>query len=211
MNIYESDQEQLEAIKKWWKENGAFTIAAVVLALLISFGWRYWQQYKTQKAEEASILYEQMLVNLDKQQTADFSRIATELEQHYTHTPYASNAALFEAQQAIKANNFKLAEQKLQWAMEHATGPTQKQIARLRAARVLLAMQKNQEAMKLLDKIDDKAYLPAINLIKGDIYAAQQQTKQAHQAYADALTELPASSAMRPLVEMKLAQFAVAQ
>ena len=43
MDIYASEEEQVQAIKKWGKENGPGIIAGLILGLGALFGWRYWQ------------------------------------------------------------------------------------------------------------------------------------------------------------------------
>ncbi len=208
MRVYESEQAQVEALKDWWKKNGKAAIAVLILAIALSFGWRYWQQQQLQKTEQASIMYEQMLSSSLAQPTADISEFATRLEQHYQHTPYASLAALLEARQAVDAGKLDLAEQKLRWVIDHASSKGIKQIARLRAARILIAQNQYQPALDLLNHVDDNAYLAGVNMVKGDAYAGMGDKQQARQAYQTTLTMLPADAAVKPFVQMKLAQLA---
>ena len=60
MATYETEEEQLEALKKWWKENGRSILLGLLLGVLIIAGWRGWQAYQANRAESASTLYEQM-------------------------------------------------------------------------------------------------------------------------------------------------------
>ena len=81
-----------------------------------------------------------------------------------------------------------------------------KQIARLRAARILLAMQKNQDALDLLATVDDPTYQPLIDEVKGDIYQAMGQTEQAKQAYESAQAGLSGIVGEDQLLSLQLAQ-----
>ena len=59
--MVESDEEQLELIKKWWDENGTSLVTAVVLALGVTFGYRAWEDNVRETAEAASAKYENLV------------------------------------------------------------------------------------------------------------------------------------------------------
>ncbi|MEW8396328.1 MAG: tetratricopeptide repeat protein, partial [Candidatus Thiodiazotropha sp.] len=40
MSEYQTEEEQVEAIKRWWKENGTSVIAGLVIGLGGIFGWQ---------------------------------------------------------------------------------------------------------------------------------------------------------------------------
>ena len=42
MDIHRTEEEQVEAIKTWWKANGTSVIVGVVLGVAVIFGVRYW-------------------------------------------------------------------------------------------------------------------------------------------------------------------------
>ena len=62
MDIYQTEEEQVEALKKWWAENGKSAVFGVVLGLGAIFGWREWQDYETARAMAASELYQELVV-----------------------------------------------------------------------------------------------------------------------------------------------------
>ena len=78
-----------------------------------------------------------------------------------------------------------------------------RQIARLRLARVLLVEQKPSDAIKILEKVDDKNFNGLINEIRGDGYLAMKNLEIARQSYKEALRELPDAETIRPLLQMK--------
>ena len=45
MEPYNTEEEQVEALRRWWDENGRSTIAAIVIALAAGFGWQAWQKH----------------------------------------------------------------------------------------------------------------------------------------------------------------------
>ncbi|HNE26955.1 MAG TPA: tetratricopeptide repeat protein, partial [Pseudomonadales bacterium] len=61
MADYRTEEEQIELIKKWWRENGRSTVVGVGVALVLFFGWMQWQAYQKKNIEAASDLFQQML------------------------------------------------------------------------------------------------------------------------------------------------------
>ena len=61
MESYRTEEEQVEALKRWWAENGRSTVAAVALAIAAGFGWQAWQESRQQVAAEASSRYDTMV------------------------------------------------------------------------------------------------------------------------------------------------------
>jgi predicted negative regulator of RcsB-dependent stress response len=41
-----TDEEQLEQIKEWWQRNGMPLLAGAGLALVLVFGWQFWQKHQ---------------------------------------------------------------------------------------------------------------------------------------------------------------------
>ncbi len=205
MNIYVSDKEQAEMIRKWWRENGKFIIFSVIITVALSYGWNHWKELKNQRTAAASTLYEQMLTNADSQ-SDESEKDAMNLLSTYPKTPYASLAAFFLAKNAISQNKLDIAMQKIDWILKHTNNKDFKQIAKIRKARILLSLKKYNESLALLSVVESNAYLPLINEIKGDIYLAKGENNQAAAAYQNALNMIKKDAPNRSLLEMKFNQ-----
>ncbi len=163
-------------------------------------GMRYWQQQQVRVRQQASLLYQQLIV-ADSQKNRDtVTQMAAELTQRYPNTEYAALGNLVAAKSAVNANNLAGAQQKLQWTLEHSKAEAVRQIARLRVSRVLLAQNKPGEAQKLLSVVEDKSFQPAIDGVQGDIYLALGEASKAHQSYQSAQTGLSASWGRRCVI-----------
>ena len=55
------DEEQVEALKKWWSESGKSVVAGLAIGLAAVAGWSSWQTWQTSQAELASVRYEQLV------------------------------------------------------------------------------------------------------------------------------------------------------
>lgn len=207
MNAYASDHEQWELIKSWWKTNGKMLVLVVVIAMAATYGFRYWQQARTHKFQEASMLYEQLLASQIQNTQPSVAALSKTLQSQYKNTPYASLSALFEAKNAADKNQLGLVEQKLNWVLANGSSNSLKQIARLRLARVLLAENKAQEAIILLNTVDEKGYDAAINLIKAQAFEKLGNSASAAELYQAAIKDIPRDQPIYSFVEMQQNQF----
>lgn len=204
MEIYSTEEEQVERIKKCLKEYGPTILISILIVVAGTFGWRYWNNREYTLHADASNYYEQLVNSAASNNTAAVTSQAAALMKNYKNTPYAKLAALQLARQDVLEGKMSEAETQLRWVMEQSNANNLKQIARNRLAKLLIAQKKPEEALKTLTKVDDEAYRAAINILRGDAYTALNKTQEAKQAYKAALAALPEKSDSRPLLEMKL-------
>ena len=57
MADYETEEQQVEALKNWWKENGTAVITGAALGIAALSGWRGWEWYQEKQAKEASDMF----------------------------------------------------------------------------------------------------------------------------------------------------------
>ena len=62
--MVESDEEQVEVLKKWWDENGTSLIVTLVLVLGGTFGYRAWENSVIESGEAASVVYEDLVTSV---------------------------------------------------------------------------------------------------------------------------------------------------
>jgi predicted negative regulator of RcsB-dependent stress response len=201
---YLTEQQQIEQLKEWWKKHGTTAVTLVLAIFLIGVGWHFWLKHRENKLQRASTHYEELLNAVANDDSASVLKEANLLKGNYSHTPYAALASLMIARNAVYQNNYTAAEKELLWVAKHASGHSLKQVANLRLARLYLQEGKPDASLLLLEKTIDVAYLPLINELKGDSYAALHQADNARMAYQAALNVLPAYALMRPILVMKL-------
>ncbi len=185
---YETEEQQVEAIKKWWKENGSMVMAGVLLGIVVIFGWRYYDNYQKNHAEYASNVYNSVMQIVATGQGADDLQIkVNELLAEYSDTPYASLSALVLAKQQIKSGDFTKAQQQLEWVINNADQEELRHIARLRLTRLLFAGKQYDAALKLLNVDYPKSFAVMYEELKGDLYVAQGELNMARVAYDKAI------------------------
>jgi predicted negative regulator of RcsB-dependent stress response len=186
MTDYKTDDEKVEELKAWWKENGTSVIAGIALAIGGLFGWQYWKDYQETTAAEASALY----AKVDKASATSMEQAQADiqtLQNDYASTPYAAIASLKAAQQYAEKGEYEPAAAALRWVIDNSKEADYKHLANIRLARVLLSMKKVDEAQVLTNQAYPVAYQALIEELKGDIYVAQNKPTEARAAYDKAM------------------------
>lgn len=205
MTEFMTEEEQIQQLKTWLKQYGPTIIAGMLLALVIVSGWHYWERYQTNKLVSASMIYDEMLTLKAQNNAGGTVLQAQKLIKQYPNTPYAGLAAMALARDAIANKNLDEAVKQLNWTVNHGSNGSFREIARARIARILLAQQKPDDALKLLDKSNDENFAGMVNEIRGDAFMMKNDMAKAKEAYQLALRELPAEEgSQRPLLQMKL-------
>ena len=198
------EQEQIAALKSWWKEYGLLVMVCVVTAALSFAGFNGWRYYRNSQALGAVTLYEQ----LDQaERAADHKKvrdIAGQITGKYGSTAYGAYAALSAANASFQMGDLAGARAHLQWAIDNAGEDELRDVARLRLAGVLLDEKQPEEALKLLDKKPLESMAGLYADLRGDVLLAQGKRAEARTAYQGALDKSEAGSAYRSVVQMKL-------
>lgn len=211
MSTYLNENEQAQLVKDWLKKYGISIVLGVCIAIIASFGWRYWQQHKVAMSLKASDLYGQMMVAKSQNQTDQYQQLGQKLIKEFKNTPYAGMAGLMLAQDAVNQDKLADAEQQYAWVAKHATDKNLRHLAVIRQARVLMAENKPEAALKVLDTLPEKILGPAVMVTKGDILVALGKNEAARRAYGIALQVLPNTAMIKPFVQMKYDALATAE
>jgi predicted negative regulator of RcsB-dependent stress response len=219
---YGDDEEQVEALKRWWHENGSSLLTGVALVLAVFFGMRYWQSSQVATSAEASDLYQQIadlaIASITEPASAETilgaQAIYATLKDEHPDSIYTRYAALAIARFQVESNQLDLAAAELQWIIDNPGIGIMKEAdeelfmtARVRLARVKVAQGKPQEALDLLRAVEPGSFAGNYAEVEGDALLALGQTDAARAAYERALAEIATGN---PLVlQLKLQDLGV--
>ncbi|MCG8428954.1 MAG: tetratricopeptide repeat protein [Chromatiales bacterium] len=202
-----SEEEQVEALKKWWRENGKSVIGGAVIGLGIVFGWRAWVDHNQGVAEQASYQFEQLNKTLAVGANESAVKQAEQIIADYADSTYAVFAALNLAKVKLEQDDKAGARVELKWALEHSPDPGLKQIAGLRLARLMLDDGDIDGAATLVAQTPLNSFKGELAELRGDIALAKGDKAAARSAYQEALDSLDGNTA---IIKMKLDDLAVA-
>lgn len=197
------DNEQLEALHRWWLENWKSLVAGLAVGIAVVVGWQVWTHHRATHRATAARMYADFSGALVGNKNKDVHAIAKTLTADYANTPYASMAELKLAQANVSNGQFKDAAKRLEWVAEHGNDTATRNIATLRLAAVKWQIGEGDAALKLLAH-PSPAFAGLYAALRGDIQLSGKHIKAARKAYTQALAALPQDSTARPMVQHKL-------
>lgn len=213
MDVYKTEDEQLESLKRWMRDHGRSVLTGVLIAVLVVVGGYSWKQRQQRDQETASMEYQNLIEavrQLDQQPTKEMTatahHLADQLKTEFPKTAYAQFAALYKAKLAVQDNDLKQAEAELRWVLDHKPSPDVAALTQLRLARVLHAKKDDDAALALLDDKSAKGYAFAYVQLRGDIHLARGDVAAARADYerAQELERNMQTPLNDPLLEIKL-------
>lgn len=204
MDIYSTEQEQVEAIKAWWDKNGRSALVVLALFLLSVLAGQAWLEQRHKQAEAAAADYQrvQILIEDGNAQAMEAGRA---LIAKHAGSIYAAMTSLSLAKLAVEQQDLDGAAAHLRAAMGQSDLPELAQVARLRLARVESAQGKVDAALVTLAAGGKDA---ASDELRGDLLLAQDKRAEARSAYLSALEGYSSVVDKRELVQLKLDELA---
>ncbi|MEA3413744.1 MAG: tetratricopeptide repeat protein [Pseudomonadota bacterium] len=187
MSTYETDEERVEALRKWWKENGTSIVAGVALGVGALVGWRGWVSWQDGQSKAASSVYAQVMEAGKRDDTETARRQARALREDYGSTPYAALAGLELARFHAESGDLESAAVELRQVMDDAGEDSSRDVARVRLARVLVVSGKPGEALELLSDALPGPWMSLVEEARGDAYRGLGDFDKARMAYDRAL------------------------
>jgi predicted negative regulator of RcsB-dependent stress response len=194
---YQTEEEQIEALKKWWNENSRSTFLAIAVVIGGSFGWQGWQDHSREQAEMASSMFDDMLQAASPanggqptpEQLTSARYLASQLKSDYASSSYAQFAALHLAKLAVTENDLDTAASELRWVLSQSPEQDVLLVTQLRLARVLAAQDDLEAALKMLQVDNAGEFDPSFAEAEGDIQLSMGNTAAARLAYERALMQ----------------------
>nr|WP_306671421.1 tetratricopeptide repeat protein [Endozoicomonas sp. ONNA2] len=210
-------------LKNLWKDYGQPVVLGVAITLAVVSGYQYWQKTQQQKIAEASALYQNLLDTvsnaaspdkpvqfsppLTEEQKATVSHVVSVLQNDHGSSQYAAFATLFLAQQQVQEGQLSAARASLEWVLAQQPASEVQIMASVRLARVLISESSvnGQQALDILSRLNaGKSYEATVESVKGDVYLALGDRKQAEAAYQKAVNAAQDNGLNRPLLQLKL-------
>ncbi len=181
MSRYETEEEQVEAIKSWWKKNGTLLLSALLVVVIAISGWRYWTNTQYVESANASTLFEVLQANMQRGSFGEVSREALKLIQEQPDSPYAVGAAMMYATYSLDKGEMQEAITQLLWVTDNAKDAQLRNIAHMNLARIhtsLKGFDAAQEHLDFLEKANLKGAEKAVFDYTAGLTALAQSNHQ---------------------------------
>ena len=199
-----AEDEQTEKIRHWWKKNGSAIIVGLVLGIGSVAGYQGWGVYQTRQAEAASDLYQEMLRSLENEALTRVRESADSLISKFGSTAYADAASLMLARLDVEAGQLEQAGHHLSRVIDHSKDSAMQHIARLRLVTLALDQGDLKWADQLLKIQPMGGFESRYDELRGDIFTARNDLKNARNAYQSALENAVAGSVAAQILDRKL-------
>jgi predicted negative regulator of RcsB-dependent stress response len=212
---YQSEEEQIEAFKQWWGDNGLKLIAAAVIIIGGAFGWQGWQGAQEEQAQQGSAIYTSMIETvksgseapLTEEQQQAVSEAASQLKEQFSDSGYANLSALVSAKLAVEADDLDTAATELKWVLSNKPSATLEILATLRLARVEAARGNVDSALALVEDADAGKMVSAYEEAKGDFHISMGHYEAAYTAYQAAIdAEESGNARLLSILRLKLSE-----
>jgi predicted negative regulator of RcsB-dependent stress response len=202
------EQDKLQDLKAFWARWGNLISMGVIAVCAVIIGTTGWSWYQRTQAEKASVFYsavsETAVAQGDKKDLAKAKEATAQLVAQFPGTGYAPRAALLLAKMLFDSGDLEGAKAQLNWVSGNSKEEELRQIARVRAASVLIDQKKYDEALAQLDGKFDAAMEGIVLDAKGDVFFAAGKLADAKTAFTSALAKLDAKAQSRSYTQMKL-------
>ncbi|OOF89225.1 hypothetical protein BKG94_01115 [Rodentibacter ratti] len=180
------EEQEINQLKEWWKENGKTIIVAFILGVGGMFGWRYWQTYQANQIAEASAGYDALIYAAEQDSTAQKAKLA-EFVQANSKTSYAVFALFDEAKNAVEKQDFAGAEVALQQVLTQSQDELLTSLSALRLSSVQFQLGQLDNALSTLEKVKSAGFNARKTLLAGDIQLAKGDVAAAKNSFEQVL------------------------
>jgi predicted negative regulator of RcsB-dependent stress response len=206
--VYETDQEQIEAIKSWWNQNGNWVIGGFIAFILAYSGYYVYESSVREHKLAGSAIYDE-LMGLEDSDTETRQTLIAQLKNDYDDLTYSVLASMDEAKGAVEADDLDSALTELSWAEKHADS-TLLPVVQYRKAQVLYGKNELDKALSVLSAIKGDGHQALTLELKGDVLLAQGKLDEARTAYQQAFDSSTKQNINNPYLKMKVDDLAQA-
>jgi len=198
------EQEQLDALKAFWKEHGNLVTWVLVLVLGAFAAWNGWNWWQREQAAKAGAMFDALEQAVQAGDADRAGRVFADLKDRFPRTAFAEQGAFQAAKLQFEKGQRDAAKASLSWAAENAAEDEMRTVARLRLAALLADAKQYDEALKQLDAAKAAGFEALVADRRGDLLSAAGRKDEARAAYESAWKTMDEKLEMRRLLEAKL-------
>ncbi|QHM72046.1 YfgM family protein [Mixta intestinalis] len=201
MEVYSNENEQVDALRRFFANNGKALAIGIVLGIGVLGGWRYWNTHQDSSAREVSASYEQLTRALDSSKPQTLEAVAKFVSEN--SNTYGALASLDLAKQYADKNELAKAATQLQNGVKNTKDANLLAVMNLRLARIQLQQKQADDALKTLDGVKGEGWSAIVADIRGEALLSKGDKQGARDAWSKGIAS-EASPALKEMMQMKM-------
>ena len=197
IEISDTEEEQVDKIKKWWNSNGKQIIGGAVLGLAGVFGWNSYGDYQESQALNARTLY--LSYASDSSNVGAYDKLIKD----HSSSSYSDQATLLMVKYLFEAENYSLALEAIKPLM-NSENTVIASTAILRSASLHLELGEHNKALTILTVDAEEGFSGLFYNLTGDIYLDLSNNEEAKKYYSLAIENITENSSLTQLIQIKL-------
>ena len=197
IQVDNTEEEQVEKIKKWWNSNGKQIIAGAVIGLAGIWGWNTYSDYQDKQSLNARSLY--LNYASDSNNLGAYDKLTTD----FSSSTYSDQAILLMAKYLFDAGSYTEALGVTEPLINNPSSVIASTAA-LRAASIYLQLGKHDQALSILEGQSENDFSGLIYNLIGDIYLDLGNRADAQKYYSLAIDNVSENSNLSQLIQIKL-------
>jgi predicted negative regulator of RcsB-dependent stress response len=203
------EQEQLDALKTFWKTYGNLITWALIAALAVYAGLNGWKWWQRDQSTKAAGMFDQIELAVQGGDAQRAGQVFGDIKERYPRTVFAAQAGLLAARVQFDRGQSDAAKASLTWVADNASEDEYRTVARLRLAGLLLQAKDFDGALKQLDLAKAPTFEALVADRRGDVLLAQGKPSEARSAYQAAWKAMDEKIEYRRLIDAKLTSLGV--
>jgi len=197
IQVDNTEEEQVEQIKKWWNSNGKQIIAGAVIGLAGIWGWNTYSDYQDNQSLNARSLY--LSYASDSNNLGAYDKLTTD----FSSSSYSDQAILLMAKYLFDAGSYTQALGVIKPLINNPSSIIANTAA-LRAASIHLQLGQHDQALLILEGQSEDGFSGLIYNLMGDIYLDIGNRAEAQKYYSLAIDNVTENSNLTQLIQIKL-------
>ena len=197
IQVDNTEEEQVDQIKKWWNSNGKQIIAGAVIGLTGIWGWNTYSDYQDKQSLNARSLY--LSYASDSNNLGAYDKLTSD----FSSSSYSDQAILLMAKYLFDARSYTQALGVIEPLINNPSSVIATTAA-LRAASIYLQLGQHNQALSILEKQSKDGFSGLIYNLMGDIYLDLGNRVEAQNYYSLAIDNVTENSNLNQLIQIKL-------
>lgn len=201
MEVYSNENEQVDALRRFFANNGKALAVGVVIGIAALGGWRYWSSHQQDSAKTVSAEYQKVISAMQAGKPETLEAVNTFASEN--SNTYGALAALDLAKQYVDSNQLDKAATLLQNGLKDTKDANLQAVINLRLARIQLQQNQADAALKTLDGVKGDGWTAIVADIRGEALLSKGDKQGARDAWSKGV-ESDASPALKQMMQMKM-------